>query len=103
MIQNIPQEKKFFCANQFLYKSIFPQTKDKKNGEERVDCYEKVFRILFLILKVTITMTIVVKKWEGSGVSSYLQANQLPSCSFMGADRKPKELDKGIYYSQQWQ
>lgn len=69
-----------------------------------MDCYEKVFRILFLILKVTITMTTIVgKKWEGSGVLSYLQANQLPSCSFMGAGRKPKEPDKGIYYSQQQQ
>lgn len=47
--------------------------------------------------------TIVGKKWEGSGVLSYLQANQLPSCSFMGAGRKPKEPDKGIYYSQQQQ
>ena len=101
MIQNIPQEKNFFCTNQFLYKSVFPQTKDKKNGEERVDCYEKVFRIHFLILQVTITMIIVVvKKCEGSGVLSYLQANKLPSCSFMGAGRQPKEPDKGIYYSQ---
>ena len=104
MIQNIPPEKKNFCTNQFLYKSIFPQTKDKKNGEERVDCYEKVFRILFLILKVTITMTtIVVKKCEGSGVLSYLQANKLPSCSFMGAGRQPKVPHKGMYYSQQQQ
>lgn len=46
---------------------------------------------------------VVVKKCEGSGVLSYLQANKLPSCSFMGAGRQPKEPDKGIYYSQQQQ
>ena len=47
--------------------------------------------------------TIVVKKCEGSGVLSYLQANKLPRCSFMGAGRQPKEPHKGIYYSQQQQ
>ena len=47
--------------------------------------------------------TKVVKKCEGSGVLSYSQANKIPSCSFMGAGRQPKEPHKGIYYSQQQQ